>query len=234
MKDEFLSGQLYEHIVYSPSRWELLKAKRERAKQIMKVLLDNHIPACVYGSIARGDVNEDSDVDVFVDNVINPDILESIIEREIGRIEVRTVVQATPSHVVKGYIYLDPLTTVSFPLIEMTVQEEEFYRVAGRIGLEDLLNGKRVAGMNKSLKVIVPVKDGHMEFPAESNPDLAASIIGVSPSALRERVNVLRRRFEHGRTGVYREIELSKDESFGYVLEKLIRENPLLKKRLNR
>jgi len=45
-------------------------------------------------------------------------------------------------------------------------------------------------------------------------------------------VRVLKRRREHGRTGLYKEIELSAEETFSGVLKRLVDTNPYLKRRV--
>lgn len=228
-----LESVAYRRVVYDRARWRVLSEKRGRAVSIMSVLRSKGIAdAFVYGSVARGDVRSGSDVDVFIPRVVNPELLQLIAESELGGHTKRTVVQATPGYVVKGYIYLDELTSISFPLIEMLPTEHEFYTIAGKIELEGLAQGKRVPGMNKSLTVVVPVEDGHLEFPAESAPEIAAKLIGCDPRALRERIRVLKRRQEHGRTGVYRELVLKEDQTFSWALKRLVEENPVLRRRL--
>lgn len=228
-----LDGQLYRHVVYPEERWKILRRKRERAEEVMEALSGIGRSSVVYGSVARGDVRESSDVEVFIQHALSPELVEARIEEALGGWERRVLVQATPRHVVKGYIFIDDETTVSFPLIEMLPAEEEFYGVAGRATLEDIRAGRRVPGMNKSMTVIVPVGDGHMEFPAYRDPDVAAKLIGVSPRAVKERIAVLSRRRNHGRTGTYREVTLGRDDSFGGVLRKIAARNPLLRRRLN-
>jgi predicted nucleotidyltransferase len=88
--------------------------------------------------------------------------------------------------------------------------------------------------MNKSLVAIIPVDDGHLEYPVELDVEKAAKLMGVRPDALRERVRVLKRRREHGRTGLYKEIELSAEETFSGVLKRLVDTNPYLSRRLRR
>jgi len=228
------SGQFYRHIVYNEKRWSILRNKREIAKKVMAPLCIHGYNPIIYGSIARGDVDEDSDVDVFIEQVVNPALLETIVEKSLGGWIKRTVVQATPGYVVKGYIFIDELVSISFPLIEMLPNEAEFYSIAGKLSYSDVLENKRRGGMNKSMMIIIPVEDGHMEFPARQDPDLAAKLIGVDPKALRERLHVLEKRKEHGRTGTYIEVELDEGSTFPQVLKAIINENPILRRRINK
>lgn len=222
----------HRYVRYGQRRWEILDQKRRKAMEVMECLSRHGFDPILYGSVARGDVDEESDIDVFLPTVPNPDLVESIVERELGGFVKRSLVQATPSHAVKGYIYIDELTMVSFPLVDMKQSELDFYNVAGHVKLDDLKRGIRVPGMNKELVVIIPVEDGHVEFPAEQDPDVAASLIGARPSAVRERIAVLRKRRELGRAGVYREVYLYNNDNFGSALKELLRLNPLLKRRV--
>ncbi|MCD6407232.1 nucleotidyltransferase domain-containing protein, partial [Candidatus Aerophobetes bacterium] len=51
-------------VIYTPKRWAILWEKREKALKIMERLkeFDPH----VYGSVARGDVRKDSDIDIII------------------------------------------------------------------------------------------------------------------------------------------------------------------------
>ncbi|MCS7143343.1 MAG: nucleotidyltransferase domain-containing protein [Aigarchaeota archaeon] len=211
---------------YTESHWRTLHSKRERALEVMETFAKYGFEPVLYGSVARGDVTERSDVDVFLQAINNPSVAETIVERELGGFVARSVVQPTPLHTLKGYIYIDELTSVSFTFSEMRRSEIEFYDVAGRVSLSDLRRGVRVAGMNKDLKVILPVEDGHVEFPADQDHDVAASLIGVDPSVIRERVTVIRRRRELGRTGLFREIYIDVSEDFGTALMQLMSGGP--------
>ncbi len=226
-------GTGYRKVVYDERRWKTLREKRAVAERVLSALHEAGITdAFVYGSVARGDVRPGSDVDAFVPHPVNPEILQARVEELLGGWKRRVVVQATPTYAVKGYIYLDDLTSISFPMVEMTPSELLFYDVAGKVDLDGIRKGIRVPGMNKSLIAIIPVEDGHLEYPVELDVEKAARLIGVSPLALRERVRVLKRRREHGRTGLYREVELSADETFSGVLKVLLDSNPYLKRRV--
>ncbi|MEM3906801.1 MAG: hypothetical protein QXZ17_08070, partial [Nitrososphaerota archaeon] len=62
----------------------------------------------------------------------------------------------------------------------------------------------------------------------------AAKLIGVDPKTLRERLHVLEKRKEHGKTGRFIEVELGEGETFSQVLKTIINENPVLRRRVNK
>ncbi len=221
-------------VVYDEDRWNLLKNLRSKAVGIMDVLRIRSIESIVYGSIARGDVKPTSDVDIFIPYPVSSAILQIHLEENGFKIYRKVLVQATPRYVPKAYIYLDEeeLTSVSFPLAKMRKEEFEFYTLAGRLDYSMLKENHRVPGINKELKLIIPTKEGHLEMPLKPNIDLAAKIIGLDTQTIRNRIRVLEKRREHGRTGVYREIDLSKDENFEDILSYLESRDPALRRRL--
>ncbi|MCS7135807.1 MAG: hypothetical protein RMJ14_04345 [Nitrososphaerota archaeon] len=198
----------------------------------MEALERRNLFSLTYGSIVRGDVKLTSDVDVFIPYVIPSHDVELALMNAGYNIISREIVQATPSYVVKGYIYIDELTSVSFPLISMKSEEEMFYLLAGKASLDELTNDIRKPGINKELMLIVPTEEGHYEFAIERSIEEAAKVLSLDPNVLRKRVYVLKRRKEIGRTGVYKSILLQPEESFESVLKKLIDTSPALKRRL--
>lgn len=226
-----LDGGFYRDVVYDEERWKILREKRARALEILTVLAEAGISCFTYGSVARGDVHERSDVEVFIPRPVNAAVVEALIEQHLEGWMRREVVQATPGYVPKGYIYLDEYSTVSFPLLEMLRSEAVFYEIAGRVGLEELKRESRVPGMNKELQVIIPTVFGHSEFPAERDPEHAAKLLRVDPNHLRRRIDVLKRRRLYGKTGVFRKFVLEEGESFSDALNRLIAENPWMRRR---
>lgn len=226
-------GGLYTEVIYDEERWAILWEKRAAALRVMEALQRAGIGSVVYGSIARGDVHRLSDIEIYIPRPVSPVLVETLIEREFGGWIRREVVQATPTYVPKGYIYIDELTVVSFPLAETLKTEEVFYDIAGKLDIEGVKSRRRVAGMNKSLRVVIPTSYGHSEFPAEKDPEHAAKLIGVDPLDLRRRISVLTRRREHGKTGVYSKFVLGVGESFSSALNRLLDRNPRIRRRIH-
>lgn len=219
-------------VIYEKERWDILRVKREKAKFLMVRLAEHGIPSIIYGSIARGDVKEKSDLDIFI-----PQLLPSFrVELALDGIEIieKRIVQATPSYAIKGEIVIDEDTTVSFPLVKMRDREMDFYRFGGCIGYEEVLGNKRVPGVDKRLMLIFPTENGHREIPIhEMHPSVVAKILGVSIDIVLERIRVLERRREIGRTGIYLCERVHSGESFESTLREIALRDPAVRRRLD-
>ncbi len=218
-------------VEYNAEHWKLLERKRKRAIEVMEALMGLGIDSIVYGSVARGDVNERSDVDVFV-----PQIVPSYkVELALDGFEIleKRIVQATPNYAIKGEFVLSDDTTVSFPLVKMREREIDFYRFGGCLDYDGLLRGERVAGVDKRLVLILPTAKGHREVPlSEMHPSSAAKILGVSIDIVLERIRVLTRRREVGRTGVFMCEPIPLYESFESALKSIASRNPAVRRRI--
>ncbi|MGQ4892023.1 MAG: nucleotidyltransferase domain-containing protein [Candidatus Njordarchaeia archaeon] len=222
-------------VSYCKDHWELLKAKRLKALRVLKILKEHNIIGYIYGSVARGDVHKKSDIDIIVPRLIKPYLIEIIIETEFNGVYAREIVQATPKHAVKAHIYIDPETTISFPLTPFTKNEHEFYKFGGLIGLPEAEDYKtRVKGVDKRLVMIIPTEQGHREISILGREEWVAKQLNISIDTVRERVKVLTRRDQIGRTGVYIKRRLYPEESFDIELKKLIDSNPALKRMLRK
>ncbi len=219
-------------VVYENKRWNLLKELRAKAVQVMNVLDQAHLNSIVHGSVARGDVSEISDIDVFLSDPPSSFIIETTLQRGGFSINRRLVIQATPLYAVKGYIELDKQRCVSFPLIKLRPVERDFYRFGGEALFQTLRRNMRVHGVDKRLMLIEPTPKGHIESSIVDREEEIASLLGISLNTVYDRVHALLRRDKVGRTGVFIERELSADETFEMVLKKLADQNPAVRRRL--
>lgn len=218
-------------IEYSEDRWKILKRKRERAGEVMESLLSFGIESIAYGSIARGDVNEKSDVDIFIPRTI-PSYKVEIALDGFEVLEKR-IVQATPNYAIKGEFVLSDDTTVSFPLVRMKLREMDFYRFGGCVDYDGVREGLRVPGVDKRLVLIIPTATGHREIPlTDMHPSSVARMLGISVEIVSERIRVLTRRREVGRTGIFLSETIPVNESFESALKTIASRNPAVRRRL--
>lgn len=222
-------GDIVE-VVYSERRWKLLEELRKVAIKIMEALEREGVESIVHGSVARGDVNTKSDVDVAIVHPFPPFKLEVALERAGFQVVQRTLSMATPSHAIKAHIHLDDKTTVTFPLVDLTRKEKEFYKFGGEIDLKGLKEGARVSGVDKRLMFIQPTPRGHVEKPLKGMEVEVVEKLRISLDTVLERSYILRRRDEVGRTGVYLKRVLASGEGFEEGLKRLADENPRVKK----
>jgi len=222
----------YLEVIYDAERWNLLEEFRQKSERIMEALEIFHLESVVHGSIARGDVNKKSDIDVFIPSQPSSFLVETALEKAGISINRRLIVQATPTYAMKAYIEIDENTSVSFPLMKMRKVEREFYRFGGEVTLENLREGLRVCGVNKRLMIIEPTKKGHIETTIIGREEQVAKLLGISVETVLDRVHALLRRDEVGRTGVFIEKELSSSETFEMALKRLADQNPAVRRRL--
>jgi len=142
-------------IVYDRGRWRLFNAMRREAAAMMAPLRAAHIDCLAYGSLARGDVSDGSDIDVFIPGQQSPTIVEAALERHGVRPTGREIVQATPGYAAKAYIYTAELRGYSLPLVELRPTEREFYSFAG----ESLLKYRHVSYLGESVVTQTATQD---------------------------------------------------------------------------
>jgi predicted nucleotidyltransferase len=222
----------YKEVSYSRARWALLGELREKATQIMTALEVFRLRTLVHGSIARGDVNKNSDVDVFIAEPQSSFLVETALEKAGIAVNERLLIQATPNYAMKAYLEVDAKTSVSFPLMHMRRVEREFYRFGGEVNLHELKAGVRVAGVDKRLMLIEPTEKGHVESGIFEREDAVAKRLGVSAETVLDRVHALLKRDEVGRTGVFLKKALAQDETFEMALKRLADENPAVRRRM--
>jgi len=221
-------------VVYSPEHWERLGVLRKRALAIARALHVMNLDPMVHGSVARGDVDAKSDIDIIILRPVLSHIVELALNLGGFKIFSRRITQATPGHTPKAHIYLDPeeRSSVTFPLTNFRRLETEFYKFGGMVGLRDLEDGKRVPGCTKRLTLIQPTKEGHIESPVKGREKEVAKIVGVSVDIVRQRILVLSRRDEVGRTGVFMNLLLYDDETFEEALKRLMETKPAIRRRI--
>jgi len=219
-------------IIYTEDHWLLFQRLRERAKKLMEALAARGIESIVYGSIARGDVDFGSDVDVFVPRPLPSYEVELTLAEAGFEPMKREIVMATPWHLPKAHVYLDEDYSTTFPLMEPKPLELEFYYFGGAVDLEQLERKVRVPGVDKRLMLIEPTPQGHVEGPIVGREAEVAKHVGVSLDIVRERVQVLTRRADIGHTGIFLQRELAPDESFEAVFKQVAENNPAVKLRL--
>lgn len=215
-------------VLYSEERWQLLRKLRSRARPLLTALPG----ALLVGSVARGDVHDGSDVDVALLEPVAPSLVE---ERLVGKgfqVVMRELVQATPLSTPKLYIHVGDNAKVSVPLARLSRLEEEFYRFAGSIDLAQLERGERVPGVNKRLLAVIPTPRGHIEFSVVGREEEVARMLGVSVDIVEERVGMLTRRDERGRTGLYVRLEIPVWESPEEAIARAARRIPALRDKL--
>jgi predicted nucleotidyltransferase len=219
-------------VTYNSERWSQLTLFRKKAQIVLKSLEARNIKAIVHGSIARGDVNKDSDIDIFISNPSGSFQIETALEQAKIPIIERTLIQATPAYAMKAYLEIDSSTTVSFPLMTMRRVEREFYRFSGEINLNQIKVNSRVPGVDKRLMLIQPTQAGHVETSIIGIEQQTAKLLGIVVETVLDRVHALTKRDAVGRTGVFVKKQLAPDETFELALKRLADENPAVRRRL--
>lgn len=218
-------------VVYDERRWKLFEELRERTKEIMRALARANIESIVHGSVARGDVDKDSDIDVFIPYPLPSYSVElALINLDLQPIR-REIVMATPNQLPKAHIFFEGNRSVTFPLVKPRKLELEFYFFGGAINVKQIERGVRIAGVDKRLMFIEPTPKGHVESPVMGREAEIAKKLCVSEEIVRERVKVLTRRFQVGHTGVFLQRTIGPNESFEEVFKKIAETNPAVKSR---
>ena len=222
----------YRKVAYDGKHWQLLRDLRAETMRMMEAIDRSNVHSITHGSIARGDISEKSDIDIFIPYVLPSFTVEMALENSGISINRRFLVQATPVYAVKAHVEIDERSSVSFPLAKLRPIERDFYKFGGEIDLQTLRKDMRVNGVDKRLMLIEPTSNGHIESTIAGREDSVARLLDVSPSIVFDRVNALKRRDQVGRTGVFVERELSPEETFEMVLKKLSDINPAVRRRL--
>lgn len=231
MREKLASFAHKEVVLYDDEHWKLFKELRNITYNALDQL--KFLYPVFHGSIARGDIHEKSDIDVAFLKPISEFKIISNLNRDPME---RWLIQATPLSAIKGVLIFDQYN-VSFPLIPLYPQEEEFYKFGGSLSFTDIEDKKykRIPGVNKKLLLIEPIDNGHIEIRiTPKNAGRIAKILNVKIDTVLERIRVLERRNKVGRTGVFLKRIISPEESFGEVLSQLERSNPATRRRIKR
>lgn len=233
MSREQILRQHYKEVIYSQEHLELLKKKRIQALNLLELFRRNNLDPYVYGSVARGDVHPDSDIDIAFLYRVPPYKVEYILQKQdIGQYN-REIIMATPADSPKLYIYLSELKCITIPLTKLSRSSRLFYDFGGKLDYNQLKRDIRVPGVDKRLVLIKPTEKGYEEFSIINQESVAAKTVGVPISIINERKKVLLRREKHGRTGVFLKEELSLNETVQGALKRLAQENSIIRKKLN-
>jgi predicted nucleotidyltransferase len=224
-------GNGYRELIYNSKHWVIFANLRKKAARVMEALERSNLESTVHGSIARGDISEKSDVDVFLETSVSSFSVETALEKAGIIPDRRLIVQATPTYAMKAHTEIAERVSVTFPLMKMRKVEREFYSFGGKVSLKDIRKGLRVEGVDKRLMLIEPTKEGHRENTVIGRETEVARILAVSVETVMDRVHALTRRDKVGRTGVFVEEELRDNETFEMALTRLADKNPAVRRR---
>ncbi|MFX0002269.1 MAG: nucleotidyltransferase domain-containing protein [Candidatus Hodarchaeota archaeon] len=232
MKTEKILRDHYEKVIYSKDNWDLLKEKRKAASRLLDMFAKEGFNPFSHGSIARGDVHENSDIDIIFIHQIPPFQIELILDKNGFKNYFREIIMATPTDSIKLYIHLSELECITLPLSKLERKVMEFYDFGGKINLNQMKLNLRVPGIDKRLVLIKPYSQGHEEISIIGNEANAAKEVGISIDILNEREKVLLRREKYGRTGVFLKRSIQINETIEDVLKKLAKRKSIIRKKL--
>ncbi|MHA1105684.1 MAG: nucleotidyltransferase domain-containing protein [Promethearchaeota archaeon] len=93
-------------IKYKKNDWELLNNKRLQALKLLNIFVMAGFNPYIYGSVARGDVHVDSDIDIVFLQRISSFLVEHVLFKNGYDNYFREIIMATPGDTIKLYIYL--------------------------------------------------------------------------------------------------------------------------------
>ncbi|MBY8983126.1 MAG: nucleotidyltransferase domain-containing protein [Candidatus Lokiarchaeota archaeon] len=231
MSKDRVKKEFYREIIYSDEQWKIFEEKRIQAIKLLEIFERQSFNPYVYGSVARGDVDESSDIDIIIPHKIPSFKIEFILNNNNINNYTKEIIMATPNDSIKYYIHLSELECITIPLTKLDRTSLEFYSFGGKVNYNQLKNMVRVPGIDKNLKLVIPTKKGHKELSIIDQESIAAKKVGVSIQTINERKRVLLRRKRYGKTGVFLKRELSLDETPEDILEKIARKNSIIRKK---
>ena len=230
MSQEKIERSHRKEVVYSKDHWQILRAKRTRAKELLEIFPS--FKPYIYGSVARGDVHKNSDLDlIFLDRVPIFKVEYLLYAQGIEKYS-REILMATPIDPIKLYIHLNEFETLQIPMTKLETRNLEFFDFGGKIDLKGLQADIRVKGVDKRLVFIEPNDSGHREYSIIDSEPMVAKSLGVHIDTVQERKEVLLRREQHGRTGVFLKRELALNETPATVLREIAKKNSIVRKKL--
>ncbi len=233
-KQKIVTSPHERNVKYSEDHWRTLEKKRNRAKKILQAIEPLNAHPLVYGSVARGDITPNSDIDILIPETIPSYQIELSLTQINEPILSRKIVMATPNHAIKAQIELREDTTLTFPLTPFEQRELEFYQFGGAISLTPLKNQQRVKGINKRLLLIIPTKEGHHELSILHIPQTELVKQGFPQRIIQERLRVLTQRDQKGRTGIFLEMHVENEETFESKLQTLTDRNPIVRRKVRK
>ncbi|TXT66147.1 MAG: Nucleotidyltransferase domain protein [Promethearchaeota archaeon] len=232
MSKERILRNHYREVVYPQEHWALLQTKRTEALKLLSIFEEELFKGYVYGSLARGDVHPNSDIDIGFLYKIPPFKIEYLLTKNNFKNYHREIIAATPSDSIKLYIHLSELVSITVPLTPLTKKNREFYDFGGKIEHHQLQDNLRVPGITKQLILIKPTEKGHVEKSIIHQEHIAAKTVGISIATINERKKVLLRREKHGRTGVFLKRELARDETVEGALKSIAEQNSIIRRKI--
>jgi predicted nucleotidyltransferase len=211
---------------YSREEISILERLRGDAERILDKMNRYNIHGFVHGSVARGDISKTSDVDIYIPYLLPSFRLEIMEEHQD---KTRHILMGTPNSTIKRTIDVASQISITLPLTKTKEREEEFYNFSGKIFLNELRANKRVPGVTKQLILIEPKKGGYWVSSVLTNKIRSLRVLGITQRILDERIRVLNRRHNIGRTGLYLDYILSPEENFEQALHKLESQNPVVR-----
>jgi predicted nucleotidyltransferase len=223
--ERHVSGRL---VKYDDGRWDLLAELRERATKVQSVLPTESL---VYGSVARGDVTPTSDVDIILLDPVASYAVELALDPQFHVAE-RRLTMASPNSVPKASITLGDGTVVSWPLLSPKDREADFYGFGGALDATSVGPRDRVPGVSKRLLLVVPVGEGHEETSVLGAEVETARVLGLPMDIINERVRVLSRRDQVGRTGVFKSMVVDEGVTFEQLLDSMADGDPAVRRQV--
>lgn len=216
---------------YNEEEHNSLYRLRVEAKSILLKLEEKGIKAFVHGSVARGDVTDTSDIDIYIPYNISSFRLDLI---DIFAYAERRIIMGTTNSNIKGLLTIPENISVSFPLTPPTEREVEFHKFSGSVYLKDIQANEYVPGVTKQLLLIEPANNGYWISSILNNKKRAMKCLKISQQMIDERIRVLKRRDKIGRTGKFLDHLLSPDENFEHTLHQLSSHNIIVRRKLQR